>query len=152
MAFWKGIEKIYSGITEIASTPGEVWEEAKLKRRANLSGQYNITMSASMAEYATGESQEIKLKFTYDGAYNKIRLEVVQDKEGAHYQSGEDEDLDYFRTCASCASHWMLEFLKQHKCSDESNWGPDVFAPGGAYEKHYPNFGTKDFPKEVYFP
>ena len=42
MAFWEGIKKIFSGIEEIASTPGEILAGLKYKRRVALSGKYKV--------------------------------------------------------------------------------------------------------------
>lgn len=42
MAFWEGVKKIFSGIEEIASTPGEILVDIKYKRRVALSGKYKV--------------------------------------------------------------------------------------------------------------
>ena len=71
MAFWEGVKKIFSGIEEIASTPGELLADFKHKRREALSGKYKVHIPS---EYG---HPSLIANITFNGGANEHDIDLL---------------------------------------------------------------------------
>jgi len=71
MAFWEGVRKIFSGLEEIASTPGEFLAELKYKRRTALSGKYTVSIPS---EYG---HPSLVAHLTFNGGANVHDIDLI---------------------------------------------------------------------------
>jgi len=67
MAFWKGIEKLMSGLEEVALSPFEAIQQRAVNKRSTLSGLYSVHIDKTPKCPALVVSIKLEaISFTYD--------------------------------------------------------------------------------------
>lgn len=100
MAFWEGVKRIFSGLEEIASTPGELLDELKHKRRVALSGKYKVPIKTEH------EHKNLIAHITFDGSANMHDIDLI-----THDNSNVDVWDSLSDSDKSCVNRQINSFL-----------------------------------------